>query len=88
MDKQDVYLMRRMTSLERRLEFLEAKVSALEANPINTGDFYTVPQFAKAMNCCELTIRRQIRSGILKGVKVGKYWRIPKSELKETMMNE
>lgn len=88
MDKSDLYWQRRMGSLERRLEYLEAKVIALEANPMNIEDYYTVQQMAAAMNCCDLTIRRQIRAGNLKAVKVGKAWRIPKSELKEMILDE
>lgn len=81
MDKTDLYWQRRLGEMERRIEKLEAQVNAYQQNPLNIGEYYTVPQFAVAMHVSELTIRRRIQSGVISAVKVGKTWRIPKSEL-------
>ena len=83
MDRTDLYWQRRLGEMERRIERIEAELLANRANPMNTGDYYTVPQLASALNVCELTIRRKIRSGTITAVKVGKTWRIPKTELDE-----
>ena len=77
----DLYWQRRVVELERRLEKVEAQLEALKINPTNDGDTYSVKEFAKAMGVCDLTIRRKLDSGEIKGSKIGKTWRIPKSEL-------
>lgn len=80
MDKTDLYWQRRLGEIERRVERLEAEIRAV---PLNAGDFYTVDQFAKALCVRPITIRRRIKQGMIDAVKVGKTWRIPRSELKE-----
>ena len=77
-DRIDLYWQRRLRELERRLEKVEAKLATGNSSE---GSTYTVKEFAKAMGVCDLTIRRRLDSGEIKGVKVGKYWRIPKEEL-------
>lgn len=67
--------------MERRLEKVEAQLEALKSNPTNDGETYSVKEFAKALGVCQLTVRRKIDSGEIKGRKIGKYWRIPKEEL-------
>ena len=81
MEKADLYWQRRLYELERKVEKLEAMMIARDANPDNSGDYYTVKQFAKAIGCCDLTIRRRLESGVIEGTKVGRTWRIPKTEL-------
>jgi len=81
MDKTDLYWQRRMVELERRIEKLEAELNALRKNPMNMGDYLTVDQMAAALNVCPLTIRRRIKQGAINAMKVGKTYRIPKSEL-------
>lgn len=83
MDKADLYYVRKMGELERRVEKLEAELLAMRANPLNVGDYYTVDQMAVALNVCPLTIRRRIKQGLIEAVKVGKTWRIPRTEMKE-----
>ena len=77
----EFYLQRRLGELERRLEKVEAQLEALKVNPSNDGETYTVTEFARAMGVCNLTIRRRLDSGEIKGWKSGRTWRIPKSEL-------
>jgi excisionase family DNA binding protein len=81
MDKSDIYLQRKIGELERRIEKLEAQLIAYTTNPVNTGEYYTVPQMAKALNVSPLTVRRKIQSGQITAQKIGKYWKIPKTEL-------
>lgn len=83
MDKSDLYWQRRLVEVERRIEKLEAELLAQQQNPMNVGDYYTVDQMAVALSVCPLTIRRRIKQGLINAVKVGKTWRIPRSELKE-----
>ena len=80
-ERSDLYWQRKVTSLERRLEKVEAQLEALRVNPSNDGETYGVKEFAKALGVCELTVRRKLDSGEIKGRKIGKYWRIPKEEL-------
>ena len=81
MEKADLYWQRRLYDLERKVDKLEAKLTALETNPDQIGDYYTVKQFAKAMGCCDLTIIRRLNAGVIAGEKVGRSWRIPKTEM-------
>ena len=83
MDKADLYWMSRISKLERRLDYLEARLNAQAVNPTNSGDYYTVKEAAAALNVNRQTIIRRIESGKIDGKKVGKTWRIPKSELSE-----
>ena len=83
MEKSDLYWQRRLYELERKVDKLEARLSAFESDPDKTGDCYTVKQFAKALGCCDLTIRRRLESGVIVGTKVGRSWRIPKTELEK-----
>ena len=80
-ERSDLYWQRRLGELERRLEKVEAQLEALKVNPDNTGETYGVKEFAKALGVCELTVRRKLDIGEIKGRKIGKYWRIPKEEL-------
>ena len=81
MDKTDLYWQSRLNAVERRVEKLEAQLAAQSVNPTNHSDFYSINEFANALGVTRLTISRRIRSGVINAVKVGKTWRIPKSEL-------
>lgn len=83
MDKADLYWQSRIRELERRIEVLEAENRARGKNPSNNSDYYSIQEFAEALGVSRLTISRRIKSGIISAVKIGKTWRIPKSELKE-----
>ena len=83
MDKADLYWQSRLRDLERRIEKLEAESIARKANPNNDSDCYSVNEFAKALGVSRLTISRRIQSGVISAVKVGRNWKIPKSELEK-----
>ena len=81
MDKNDLYWQRRILQIERRVEKLEAEISAMRVNPANHADYYTINEFANALGVNRVTVSRRIDKGIINAVKIGKTWRIPKSEL-------
>lgn len=81
MDRTDLYWQRRLGELERRIEKLEAKSNASAISPGNSSEFYTVEEFAAALGVCRLTVQRKIKAGMINGIKIGKIWRIPKSEI-------
>ena len=81
MDRTDLYWQRRLGELERRVEKLEAENLAKRINPNNNSDCYTVNEFAEALGVSRLTISRRIKSGVIEAVKIGKTWRIPRTEL-------
>lgn len=83
MDRTDLYWQRRLGELERRIEKLEAELSATKVNPANRSEFYSIDEFAAALGVHRLTISRRIKNGVINAVKVGKTWRIPKSELEK-----
>lgn len=80
-ERADLYWQRRLIEIERRLEKVEAQLEAYKENPSNDGETYTVKEFAKAIGVCDLTIRRKLDTGEINGKKIGRSWRIPKSEL-------
>ncbi len=43
--------------------------------------FFTVSQIAKAMQVSEDTVREWLRTKRLGGIKVGRTWRIPETEI-------
>ena len=77
----DLYWQRRLGEMERRIEKAEARLSALEKNPTNNSDYYTIKEFAAALGVSRLTITRRIADGKIDAEKVGRTWRIPKTEL-------
>lgn len=81
MDKRELYWQSRLSRLERRIDCLEARLNARDINPNNFGDYYTVNEAAAALQVNRQTIIRRIESGRLDGKKIGKTWRIPKSEI-------
>lgn len=44
---------------------------------------YTVEEVASALNVHINTIRIWLRKGTLKGIKLGKYWRVEENQLKD-----
>lgn len=45
--------------------------------------FYTVKEVAVIVSLTEETVREKLRAGIIKGVKIGKGWRVSEKNLKE-----
>lgn len=83
MDKAEIYWQGRLAKLERRMDYLEARLNAQAVNPASNSDYYTIKEAAAALNVNRQTIIRRIESGKIEGKKVGKTWRIPKSEIAE-----
>ena len=83
MDKSDLYWQRRLGEMERRIEKLEAEIAALKANPSNDSDFYSIEEMAKALGVNRVTVTRKIQNGSIKAHKIGRNWRIPKTELEK-----
>ena len=81
--KSDLYLSIKVSQLERRVEKLEAQLRALEIDPTNNGEFFTIKQATAFLHCSRLTITRRIEKGVIKAYKLGRTWRIPKKELIE-----
>lgn len=52
------------------------------------AEFYTATEFMKIINCSKPTILKLLKNKQLKGIKVGKNWRIPKSELERMQRGE
>ena len=88
MDRTDLYWQSRLLELERRIEKLEAESRARSVNPSNDSDCYTIAEMAQALGVSRLTISRRIQSGVITAVKVGRNWKIPKSELKRIFESE
>lgn len=81
MDKSDLYFQRRLGELERRIEKVEARMSALETDPTNNSDYYSIKEFMNAMGISRATVTRKIKDGKINAYKVGRAVRIPKTEL-------
>lgn len=47
----------------------------------------TVEQVAEILNVAKITIFRHLKSGKIKGVKIGNVWRISQEEIKYIMEN-
>ena len=50
---------------------------------VTTELFLTVEQAARRLKVHPITVRRHLRSGLLRGVKRGHLWRVPESALGE-----
>jgi excisionase family DNA binding protein len=44
--------------------------------------YYTITEIATLLQVSEEMIREKVRSGVIKGIKIGKVWRIPEENLK------
>ena len=49
-----------------------------------TEQFLTIEQAAARLQVHPITVRRHLKSGILRGKKQGKLWRVPESALTES----
>lgn len=47
--------------------------------------FYTPDELANALRLSGETIRRRLRSGDMKGVRIGDTWRVPRDEVLQLM---
>lgn len=47
----------------------------------NLPDVVTVKQLAEFLQVSEMTIKRALKSGSLKGFKIGRDWRVEKEEV-------
>ena len=54
----------------------------------NHPKFYTILEMAKILQVSESTIRREIKGGYLKSIKVGGSVRIPRTAIDEYLKNE
>jgi excisionase family DNA binding protein len=50
---------------------------------MNAPKFYTVDETAEILKVAPETVRRLLRSGRLRGVKVGRSWRIPERAIED-----
>lgn len=53
-----------------------------------TPEYLTVEETARRLKVDEETVRRWLREGTLRGLKFGRVWRIPESELTLTPREE
>ena len=51
-------------------------------------EFYTVRELAKKFDRTEYTIRFWLRTGVIKGKRLGKHWYIPKSSVEKIFKGE
>lgn len=76
-----------MTTLEGRLDSIEAKLDALverlreRAAQADQPDLLTPKAAAAALSVSTKTIGRMVRRGQLRTVQVGRHWRVPRSEV-------
>lgn len=63
------------------MEKVEAQLAAGRLNPNDKSETYSINQFAEALGCNRQTVKRRIDDGAISAFKIGKYWKIPKSEL-------
>jgi excisionase family DNA binding protein len=47
-----------------------------------TKSLLTIDETAKYLSCTPTTVRRMLRRGELRGVKFGKFWRVPREVLR------
>ena len=72
-----------MNSSERDILIYTTLSSLLEKEVCLMEDFklYTVEEIAEILKVTERTLYNYIKSGVLKAVKIGKYWRIKHTDL-------
>lgn len=79
----DLYLLSRMNKLEERVERLEALIDANRVTVQNRSEFFSINEFAAALSVSRQTIYRKVERGEIKSLKIGKTYRIPRSELEK-----
>ena len=82
MDKSEHYWKTKITELEMRIESLETDLAILKKTDVR-NDFYTIEEYADLMKVCKATVYHRVKNGYITAVKIGKSWRIPKSQLFE-----
>jgi excisionase family DNA binding protein len=50
--------------------------------------YYTPQEIAKQLKVNKLTVYRWIKEGRLKAVKIGRFWRVSETELKNTLSGQ
>lgn len=48
---------------------------------LNNDEYYTIDELVKILKISRRTIERHIKSGEIKALKIGKQWRIRKSDI-------
>lgn len=48
---------------------------------LNNNEYYTIDELVKILKISRRTIERHIKSGEIKALKIGKQWRIRKSDI-------
>ena len=81
-DKELSYWKSKISEMEMRIERLEEDLAKAQIIAANKDDFYTIDEYADIMKLCTATVYHKVKNGSIAGVKVGKCWRIPKSELR------
>ena len=79
----ELYWIKRINELEQRIEKLEAQTSARAIDPTNDSETYSISEFASALRVSRLTISRRIKNGTIQAFKIGRNWKIPKTELQK-----
>jgi len=67
-------------SPERRRKFIK-EIELKAQKELGTRAAYSPKEFALLTGVAEITVRRWLRSGELKGTKIGRKWLIPHSEI-------
>lgn len=49
--------------------------------------YYSLSDISKALNISESTVRRRLKNGEIKGIKIGKVWRISRTSFREYLDN-
>ena len=66
-----------MTSKMGRQKAIKEKKKEL----LNNDEYYTIDELVKILKISRRTIERHIKSGEIKALKIGKQWRIRKSDI-------
>jgi excisionase family DNA binding protein len=56
---------------------------SMEQAPSNFPEFLTPQQAARSFQVRETTVRLWLQRGLMRGVKIGHTWRIPRSAIEE-----
>ena len=80
-EQQELFIFRRISEMEMRIEQMESTIDALTKSTNLKSDYYTIEEYADIMKVCKATVYHKVKHGYIIGVKIGKNWRIPKSEL-------
>ena len=84
-ESQELFLLRKMSEMEMRIEQLESVIDAIKNSGNLTADYYTIEEYSEIMKVCKATVYHRVKNGYIVAVKVGKSWRIPKTELTKNL---